>query len=521
MRLCVAANPVSRADHPPAFDKGLNPMKIDSAARSFKLDRVRNGAAPRVLELCSGCGGMSLGLQAAGFDLLAHVEFDSTAAESYARNFVPPPGTQKAAWAAPRDMVLSDPATLSAEIGLQGPVSHQFEILAAGLPCQAFARIGRSKLRSVTGDEDAFRNDPRAGLYRRFLHYAEAVQPLAILIENVPDILNHGGHNVPEEICATLEHMGYVARYTLLNAAYYGVPQMRERLFLVAIDASLGIEPAFPQPTHAARLPSGYESARTVALKHVPETGSRFAPIPAARPGLPPAVSVRAALSDLPRIREHFRNPEVMRRRKVSDELPYSAFAALSPYATLMRNWSGMQKSHVATDGHVVRLTPRDFPIFSRMRHGGDYPHAFATAEQIFREALAAQHPPPANGSRAYEALRRAVVPPYDPGKFPNKWWKLDPDRPARTLTAHMGKDTYSHIHWDGDQRRTVSVREAARLQSFPDAFRFAGAMNAAFRQIGNAVPPLLAQAVGSQLKKDLLRGCEISAETLFQRKTG
>jgi DNA (cytosine-5)-methyltransferase 1 len=69
-----------------------------------------------------------------------------------------------------------------------------------------------------------------------------------------------------------------------------------------------------------------------------------------------------------------------------------------------------------------------------------------------------------------------------------------------------MGKDTYSHIHWDSRQKRTVSVREAARLQSFPDSFHFAGAMNAAFRQIGNAVPPLLAQAVGRQLKLDLSR---------------
>ena len=96
------------------------------------------------------------------------------------------------------------------------------------------------------------------------------------------------------------------------------------------------------------------------------------------------------------------------------------------------------------------------------------------------------------------------MVPPYDPEKFPNKWWKLHPEKPSRTLTAHMGKDTYSHIHYDGRQRRTVSVREAARLQSFPDGFHFAGAMNAAFRQIGNAIPPLLALAVAGAIKEQL-----------------
>lgn len=481
-------------------------MKINTEARQAKLQRLRSGSAPRALELCSGCGGMSLGMEAAGFDLLGHVEFDETAAASYALNFKPPVEAKKGAWSLARDMVASDPATLSKEIGLEGDVVEQFDVLAAGLPCQAFARIGRSKLRSVTGDDEAYVNDPRAKLYQRFLQYVEAVQPVAILIENVPDILNHGGHNVPEEICQTLETLGYSARYTLLNAAYYGVPQMRERLFLVAIDKSLGFMPSFPEPSHAAKLPSGYESARSVALKHVPEIGSRFSDIPRARKGLPEAVSVKAALGDLPRITEHFSAPADMRRRKLTDRLSYDRFTDLSAYAKKMRAWPGHQISHADTDGHMVRITPRDFEIFRRMKHGGDYPHATAVAETIFKEKLDALATRPRKGSPAWDELRAKHVPPYDPGKFPNKWWKLNPAMPSRTLTAHMGKDTYSHIHWDGTQKRTVSVREAARLQSFPDSFRFAGAMNAAFRQIGNAVPPLLAEAVARRLKQDLLR---------------
>src|SRR5690606_31098577 len=80
--------------------------------------------------------------------------------------------------------------------------------------------------------------------------------------------------------------------------------------------------------------------------------------------------------------------------------------------------------------------------------------------------------------------------------KFPNKWRKMWRDQPARTLMAHLGKDSYSHIHYDSKQARTISVREAARLQSFPDGFRFSGTMNPAFKQIGNAVPPLLAKAI-------------------------
>jgi len=99
-----------------------------------------------------------------------------------------------------------------------------------------------------------------------------------------------------------------------------------------------------------------------------------------------------------------------------------------------------------------------------------------------------------------YERLREAIVPPYSAGKFPNKWRKMWSNQPARTLMAHLGKDGYSHIHYDSFQARTISVREAARLQSFPDGFAFCGTMNPAFRQIGNAVPPLIAKALAQQI---------------------
>ena len=117
------------------------------------------------------------------------------------------------------------------------------------------------------------------------------------------------------------------------------------------------------------------------------------------------------------------------------------------------------------------------------------------------------------SGSEAWVELRAACVPPYDPGKFPNKWWKLWKDRPVRTLMAHLGKDGYSHIHYDSAQRRTISVREAARLQSFPDGFLFRGTMNPAFRQIGNAVPPLLAKTLAKNIYDRLVESMEGNGE--------
>ncbi|MBG0794458.1 DNA cytosine methyltransferase [Methylocystis sp. H62] len=469
--------------------------------RRSKIARLHVGAVPRALEICSGCGGLSLGLKTAGFELSAHIEIDSEAAESYALNF----GGDRAAeseWAKPRDMERCSASQLVSDLGFKTSAAESFDLLAAGLPCQAFARIGRSKLRSVAGEEDAFQKDPRAALYRRFLQYVEDTQPLIILIENVPDILNFGGHNVPEEICEALERTGYRTSYTILNAAYFGVPQVRERLFIVALANELDQAPKFPVPLHFLDLPKGYEGSRRVALKHVDKTSRYFHAIPTPHRTLKNAVGTREALEDLPRITEHAIAPSVIRKRKLNDTLPYRDLKnRISSYAITMRAWPGFETDDAAS-GHLVRLTPRDFPIFAKMKHGGDYPHAREVAEELLAEAAATSGLAGARKhSKAYRELRASIVPPYDPNKFPNKWWKLDPSKPSRTLTAHMGKDTYSHIHYDSTQRRTISVREAARLQSFPDGFAFAGAMNSAFRQIGNAVPPLLALAVAKALK--------------------
>ncbi|MGF7054774.1 DNA (cytosine-5)-methyltransferase 1 [Bosea sp. OAE752] len=490
-------------------------MAADSIRiRRDKLARLQAGGKARTLEICSGCGGLSLGLMAAGFELSAHIEMDPEAAESYAINFRGDHALDSA-WARPRDMERSTAAQLVSELGLATSAADSFDVLAAGLPCQAFARIGRSKLRSVAGEEDAFQRDPRASLYRRFLQFVEDTQPLAIIIENVPDILNFGGHNVPEEISETLEQRGYRVGYTILNAAYFGVPQVRERLFIVALANVLDETPRFPTPTHFLNLPKGYEGSRRVALKHVDHDCRFFHPIPTPDRRLTDAVGAAEALGDLPRISEHANNPSVIRKRRLTDLIPYrETSSALPAYASAMRNWPGFETTD-ATDGHLVRLTPRDFPIFYRMRSGDDYPMARAIAEKMFADALEAHGLSRARkDSKAWCELRASIVPPYDPDKFPNKWWKLDPRKPSRTLTAHMGKDTYSHIHYDSAQRRTVSVREAARLQSFPDGFRFAGAMNAAFRQIGNAVPPLLGLAVAQVVMAQLQQAGSRKKET-------
>jgi DNA (cytosine-5)-methyltransferase 1 len=371
-------------------------------------------------------------------------------------------------------------------------------------------------------------HDPRAQLYKKYLEYVDAFQPLAVLMENVPDILNHGGQNIAEETCEILKTKGYICNYTLLNASFYGVPQMRERMFLIAYRHELKIKVSFPRPTNWLVLPPGYDGSRSVALKTlrslVGEAHSYIEP-PAATPDLPPAVTAEDALRDLPEInaRELLAAGTISRGARRFDTPVSYGRKKPSLYADLMRNWPGHEAAKDGIRDHVIRYLPRDYELFARMNPGDQYPQAYAHALDMFQERLVAARVTDekiTEGSVKYQALWAATVPPYDVSKFPNKWRKIWSDQPARTLLAHLGKDGYSHIHYDSKQARTISVREAARLQSFPDGFRFSGTMNPAFKQIGNAVPPLLAKAIAMHMMKALKQIKKETANELHRAET-
>lgn len=480
-------------------------------ARIMKLERLHSGERPRLLDLFAGCGGMSLGFQAAGYQLAGAVEFDEIAARSHAFNFFAAehPALRQA-HAQRRDITQTRPELLAAELGLGEP-AIAIDVLVGGPPCQAFARVGRAKLREIAEHPEAFKKDDRANLYLHYLEYVEALQPLAIVVENVPDVMNFGGHNIAEEMCEALDALGYDARYTLLNSAFYGVPQMRERMFLIGFARELSAPISFPEPIRQCDIPRGYEGSRQVALKMMDDlfgTGSHFVRAPTAREGLPNAVTAREALGDLPKITLHLEGRLKRGARRFDELTPYPRAAKLTDYAQEMRTWPG----HEGVDGvydHVIRYLPRDYAIFRRMNAGDQYPEAHALALTMLEEEVVRRLGARASAndkSRLRRQLRDSIVPPYDASKFPNKWRKMEPDAPARTLMAHLGKDGYSHIHYDSAQARTISVREAARLQSFPDGFRFEGTMNPAFRQIGNAVPPLVAKAIAQEINRALGR---------------
>lgn len=459
-----------------------------------------------MLDLFSGCGGLSLGFHAAGFNIAAAIECNKEAARSHGANFHPGNPAHSQA----RDITETHPQDFTTALNL-GPATAAFDVIVGGPPCQAFARVGRSKLREVADHPEAYRHDPRARLYINYLDYVDACMPLAVVMENVPDMLNHGGHNIAEEVAEVLSSRGYVCRYTLLNAVHYGVPQMRERMFLIAIHREITDAVVFPDATHACDLPTGYEGTRSCALKLLAGKSSSYSPTPVAQASLPPAVTAKLALQDLPVIdaRKMLASGELKRgARRFDHPVPWKGEKKLSPYGESMRTWPGFAGTEVIFD-HVIRYLPRDYEIFARLRPGNQYPEAFKMAEAMFEETIQRAELTGGKriktGSSEWKNLRERIVPPYDPGKFPNKWRKMEADAPSRTLLAHLGKDSYSHIHYDNRQARTISVREAARLQSFPDGFVFCGTMNPAFQQIGNAVPPLLAKAIAETLLQQLV----------------
>jgi DNA (cytosine-5)-methyltransferase 1 len=443
---------------------------------------------PTVVDLFCGAGGLSLGFRAAGCRILRAVDVDGVAGETFEQNFrlLQPEDPPAVLAGVDADLEQQRPADILA--GDAPP-----DILIGGPPCQGFALIGRAKLDSL--DDEGFAGDPRNELYRVFVHAVSEWQPRAFVMENVPGMLSVDGRNVAADAAEELADKGYKVGYTVLNAAWYGVPQYRRRLFLIGLHRDLRQWPSAPPATHHAVLPPGYPTppaSAQIPLEFI-HHGELLVDLSRARRS---AVTVREAIGDLPKLKDHL-DGELRPRADFRRQLTYLRTAGSDYYAQLMRTWPGLPEPTSIVD-HAIRRTPRDYETFAKMKPGDRYPEAI----EIARARLAARIGELRTAGKDIdeEKLKQDIVPPYPVDIFVDKWRKLVPDQPSWTVVAHLARDTYSHIHYDGCQARMISIREAARLQSFPDAYSFSGTMNDCFRQIGNAVPPLLSWAIASCL---------------------
>jgi len=174
---------------------------------SRKVDRLAKGGNLEFL-ICSQAREAFLSAFILfGCELVAALEIDGHAVATHAKNFFQGGSESiKALHAKPHDITKIEPEDVAVE--LAGAVEDAIDLIVGGPPCQAYARVGRAKLREVAEHPQAFKVDPRGNLYLRYLHYVSRMKPLALLMENVPDIMNYGGHNVVQEVAEALDALG-------------------------------------------------------------------------------------------------------------------------------------------------------------------------------------------------------------------------------------------------------------------------------------------------------------------------
>ncbi|SFL91072.1 DNA cytosine methyltransferase [Salibacterium qingdaonense] len=434
---------------------------------------------PKIVDLFSGCGGFSYGFKMAGYDVTGGLDNDESAVNTASYNLHWKDGIDRDHFRS--DVRDFDLDKLSSELPDDEPL-----LVLGGPPCQAYSQIGRAKLRSL-GDERIHTKDQRGMLFEDFIQGVVDLNADMAVMENVLESVNYGGLNIPDLVCEILQENGYYTGWTVLNAADYGVPQIRERVFVIASKHKEITPEVLPIPNHkpirnkitpAVKRMKGFHESRHFMEPNYPEAH------------LPEWVNVGDALSDLPTLYKSSRDKYQFYPLNLS--FPYEK-DPVNAFQQEMRKTNALKVS-----GHAYRKTTRDFPIFERMNSGDNYNEASKIADDLLEEQCRFLGIDPMKHEDSYKEMKKKIVPPYSRDKFQEKWKRLDPEITSHTLVAHLSTDTYSHIHpWEP---RGISVREAARIQSFPDDFMFQCTMSNAFKQIGNAVPPLLSKALASSI---------------------
>ena len=424
--------------------------------------KVRHPAGPTVVDLFCGAGGLSEGFRRAGYCVVAGADNDPDAMATYARNF---PGAAA---------VLGDIRRAEVREKLDDAAAGA-DLLVGGPPCQAFSQV-RNHTRLI--------DDPRNSLYREFVLTVARAQPDAFLMENVPGMAQMG---VKEQVLADLSLDGhYVVSAQLVDAADFGVPQTRKRLLFLGVRRDLHAAPPMLAGSGATaavqlvRRAAGQADLPQYAVLSRPDAEAAALAADLADPESLRAITAEQAIGDLSPLEAGRRNDNLD-----SAELGPAA----SAYQLLMREAGSSDLANTS----VPRLRTDTALRLRGIPPGGNYRDL---AEELQARYLTGDLWGPSNGSGRlgrshYYAYRR-----------------LHPDIWAWTLNT-KGDSAY-HYH----AARCLSVREFARLQSFPDSFAVVtdprrgplpgrldgGAAHSRYRQIGNAVPPLLAAAAAEAL---------------------
>ena len=348
----------------------------------------------KMIDLFAGVGGLSLGFEQMGFDVVLANEYDKSIAQAYIKNRKNP------------NMIIEDITKL--------PIHDTFkqfkgtvDLCVGGPPCQGYSQKGQRKTI----------NDPRNFLFKYFVEVVKEVSPRYFVMENVPNLLTAENGYFQNELTTMFTELGYIINAQVLCAADYGVPQSRHRAVIIGKKA--GSSPvAMP---------------KTSKIK----------------------TTIWDAISDL----NYLNSGE-------GTEISEYRCTPESDYQELLRKGSTALFNHIATNHAKVALE-----------------HMAMIPPKGGKEYLPAEH------------ITKSI--------YSGTWERMDADDISVTITTRFdtpasGKFMHPYLN------RAITVREAARIQSFPDTFRFYGTKTSQMKQVGNAVPPLLAQAIAKSIIADM-----------------
>lgn len=345
-----------------------------------------------LIDLFAGVGGLSLGFEQAGYEVVFANEYNESIAQAYIKNRNSP------------NMLIGDITKVDLPVVFKA-FAGKVDVVVGGPPCQGYSQKG--KRRTI--------HDDRNFLFKHYVRVIEIVQPKYFVMENVPNLLTAAGGYFKREIYDLFAKNGYALNSAVLNAADYGVPQYRRRACII-----------------------GYRGDRRVAM-----------PVPQERD-----VTIWDAISDLA-YHDSGEGSEIAEYRTRPE----------SEYQKEMRFGAMLLFNHCAT------------------RH---------SKSALERLALI----PPEKGRECLpkELLTKSI--------YSGTWTRMRKSDKAVTITTRFdtpssGEFTHPFLN------RAITVREAARIQSFPDTFVFYGTKTSQMKQVGNAVPPKLANAIAMAIIKD------------------
>ncbi len=368
---------------------------------------IEQNLKPKVVDLFAGAGGVSLGFEKAGFTIVFAFEKDPYSAETYKKN-----REKMNTEVVVKDISEIDFKNTLKKIGLN---RGEIDILISGPPCQGFS-FSNMRTRSL--------KNPKNHLFKEFIRAVKEIYPKWILFENVSGIVNFEKGKVIEILNAELSKSGYLYTWDIINAADYGVPQIRRRFFLIG--NRIGTKFSFPKPTYGEKRK--------------------------------PYITVHDAISDLP----------LLKNGNDIDSLFYRYNGSkLSGYKREMHiNWN---KSY-CLNNQITKNSDLVVKRYKFIPPGGNWKDIPSYLMKDYK-----------NKHNCHGGIYRRL-----------KW-----DEPA-IVVSNYRKNMLIHP----DQDRGLSVREAARLQSFPDWYIFYSGLTSQQQQVADAVPPLLAKTLADRIKK-------------------